>query len=347
MVFAAGYGRRLYPLTSSRPKHLLPLAGTPLILRVLEALRTAGIRELGVTVGYMSEKVADLISRFGAAPIFQSQIAGTGQALRESKPFLMGEDRFFVVYGDVTVTASELIKLYRYVEENDLDGGLIAVKRRGEGLYGVVRTKDGLLTSIAEKSSEPGPVNAGIYLLPREILDIVEVLERSPRGEYELTDGVNMLALKGFRIGVIVDEGSWWFDIGRPVDYYAANLYYIMRDLGGRIHLDRMVEMGDDVMFRGPVIVGRGARIGGGCVLDGPLVVGEESVIGSRVHISRSVLMEQVSISSGCRIRDSVISERTVVGEGVEVSGDDPPCLVTGPGAQVSGYLKISKPTII
>jgi NDP-sugar pyrophosphorylase family protein len=347
VVFAAGYGRRLYPLTTSRPKHLLPLAGKPLLLRVIESLRLAGVQELGVTVGYMADRVAELVTRLGGTPIWQKQITGTGQALKESKPFLRGEDRFFVVYGDVTVTSNKLLMLSRYVEENNLDGALIAVRRRGGGLYGVVKSKDGILSSIAEKSPEPGPVNSGVYILPQEIMDLVEGLGKSLRGEYELTDAVNMLAAKGRQIGVLIDEGTWWYDVGRPSDYFAANLFYIRNDLGERLGFYNAIEVGNHVTFRGPVIIGGNTRIGEGSILEGPLVIGEESDIGPNTYIAQSVLLEQVAISHRCRIKNSLICERTAIGEGVEVLADELPSLVTGPGAQLSNHLRIYNTTVI
>lgn len=347
VVFAAGYGRRLHPLTVKRPKHLLPIAGKPLLLRVLEALKNVGVAEIGVTVGYMADKIIEVIKPVGVTPIRQSLIAGTGQALKECRPFLEGEDRFFVVYGDITVTSSKLAALIEFTDNGGYDGSLLAVHGAGDGRYGVVQVKDSLFQYVAEKSLEGGLVNAGIYILPNQVLEIVDNLPKSPRGEYELTDGLNMLARAGVKIGVLADPGDWWYDVGRPLDYLHANQHYISQELGDDLLVGSDVSFGNGVSVKGPVMLSDRVKIGEGSVLVGPIIVGAESEIAPHSYIANSVLMERVRIADRCSLSNSVISDETEILSEVLVENGCIPGLVTSSGSRIESRITVATTTII
>ncbi|MEM3096451.1 MAG: sugar phosphate nucleotidyltransferase [Nitrososphaerota archaeon] len=347
VVFAAGYGRRLHPLTTTRPKHLLPLASKPLLLRVVEALRSVGVGEIGVTVAYMADRVGAVLTGEGVTIIQQQQVLGTGQALKECRPFLDGEDSFFVVYGDVTATAERLSHLHEFFQGGRFDGAMLAVTGRGPGSYGTVSIENSQLVSVAEKSGEVGLVNAGIYILPSEILDVVEDLPLSPRGEYELTDALNILVGRGRRLGVLVDEGDWWFDVGRPLDYLNANLYYTKAELEEAVVLGRGVVLGDGVRFHGPVLLGDYARVGSDTELVGPVVIGEGCEIAPHSSIAKSVLMENVRILDRCRLSYSILSEETVIKKTVEVEKEVMPSLVTAPKTRLSRPLIVAETLVI
>jgi len=347
VVFAAGFGRRLHPLTATRPKHLLPIAGRPLLHRVLEALKNAGVNEIGVTIGYMADQIMEMVESVGAVPIQQKLIAGTGQALKECRPFLEGEDIFYVVYGDITVPSTKLIGLREFMERGGFDGSLLAVHGVGGGKYGVVHVRDSLFEYVAEKSSESGLVNAGAYILPAQILDTVENLPRSPRGEYELTDALNILANKGAKIGVMTDVGDWWYDVGRPVDYLRANQHYIGVELDDDVMIGSDVWLGDRVSITGPLMLSHGVRIGDGCTLVGPLVVGAGSEVAPGSHLSNSVIMERVKIVERCLLRNSILSDETEILAEVIVEDGNIPALVTSPGSKIHTRMTVSSSTII
>jgi len=168
VVLAAGRGERLWPLTEDIPKPLLPIANKPLLVRTLEALAGAGIRQIILVVGFRNEKIRD---RLGKGETIGSEIRyvkqktpkGTADDLGTCSKELQGEDTFLVVYGD---------DYY----ETSLPRTFLAKARRNKGIaigtanvqdasrFGKIESERGLVTEIREKASKvgPGPVKAGI-----------------------------------------------------------------------------------------------------------------------------------------------------------------------------------------
>uniref|UniRef100_A0A7C5LAA0 Nucleotidyl transferase domain-containing protein n=1 Tax=Caldiarchaeum subterraneum TaxID=311458 RepID=A0A7C5LAA0_CALS0 len=344
VVLAAGYGKRLMPLTANRPKHVLPIAGKPLINHTLEALAKAGADEIGVLLGYRSEEIVEALKKFDGARleyIYQEEIAGTGAALRECRGFLAGEEHFLVVYGDLTVTAEVVLELVDFFRRNMLDGVLAAVEVEETGPYGVVETRDGLLARIGEKESRRGPINAGIYILGGEVFDELEKTRPSIRGEIELTDALNNLAAKGRRLGVKMFGKGWWFDIGRPADYLAANHTYIRRLLGEGMMVGPRVYLGNNVSLKGPLVIAEGVTIEDDCIVEGPAMVCERVRIAADSVVKASLILEDCYIGPSSKLQNSIICEKTVFENGVEVVGGGFPAFVSPPSTTVSKRLKV------
>jgi len=342
VVFAAGYGKRLAPLTASRPKHVLPLAGKAIVRHVVEALFEAGVSEVGVTIGYMGEKVVKALSDLrNITYIHQKDIRGTGQALRECRSFLAGEEYFYVVYGDVTVSADILKGLRSFCEDGGFDGALVAVEKNELELYGSIINEHGKLVRIGEKTGEPGAVNAGIYFLRQSVHEVLGEVGLSPRGEIELTDALNLLAGRGHGVGVYTVGGDWWFDIGRPADFLKANIQYLHKLFGNKVVISGEVELGRDVVLKGPLYIGRGVRIGNGCVLEGPVMVCEGSVVAEGSIISSTVILEECHIGPQSRLRNAIVCEGSRLSAGVVVLSDGFPAYVVGPGSVVDYRLEV------
>jgi NDP-sugar pyrophosphorylase family protein len=227
VVLAAGHGVRLRPLTDSLPKVLVPIDGRPLLAFHLEALHAVGIRRVVLVVGYRGEQVRALVgdgTSFGLEVQYVEQRPprGTGDAVRVARPHLRS-DPLLVIYGDVYVPAEgELLRriltdtqpkiVAAHVANGGTLGRLTAVDQDGREVLAGLLEKDGQPT--------PGLVNAGVYLLPHRILDVVDRLPLSPRGEIELTDGVLFLATHDVPIEVVRVEH--WFDIADHENLAAA-----------------------------------------------------------------------------------------------------------------------------
>jgi len=341
VVLAAGYGKRLKPLTINRPKHVLPLAGKPLVRWVIEALKMAGVDEVGVLVGYRSEMVVQALKGISSIEfINQREISGTGAALMECRKYLRGERTFVVVYGDVTLTSwvvKELIELHA----GGLDGVLGAVEADGQGLYGVVEFENGLLKRIGEKELLHGPVNAGVYVLGEEVFDVLAEVKPSIRGEVELTDALNMLAARGRRIGVKVFEGGWWYDVGRPSDYYSANMTYLRQSFGDSVFISDGVVIGKSVSFEGPCFVGSGVVLGDGCIVEGPAMICDGAVVHEGSRVTRSIILENALLGPKSVVTDSIICENSRFLYGLEVTSSGSPAYVSTPDSLFDERLRV------
>ncbi|MEM4173085.1 MAG: sugar phosphate nucleotidyltransferase [Candidatus Caldarchaeum sp.] len=344
VVLAAGFGKRLRPLTVNRPKHVLPLAGKPLVARTVEALVDSGVEEVGVLVGYRSDLIVNALRTIGqnrVAYIVQRNIAGTGAAVMECKSFLAGQEHFLVVYGDLTLDAAALKDFLSFFVEGGWDGAVAAVDVGETRAYGVVETRNSLLVRIREKEDVRGPVNAGVYVLGSYIFEALERVGPSPRGEVELTDALNLLASLGRRIGVKLFEAGWWYDVGRPSDYLAANHVFLRRIYGEGVLFEDGVEVGDGASVRGPVYLGRNVRVGSMCVLEGPTMVCDNSTIMAGSLVRRSIVLENCMVGPGSKVVDSILCEGSAFPKGLEVNSRRFPAYVSEPGLVAEERLRV------
>ncbi|MEN3048333.1 MAG: sugar phosphate nucleotidyltransferase [Candidatus Caldarchaeales archaeon] len=326
VVLAAGMGSRMNPLTSERPKHLLPVAGEPVLRRTVRTLLDLGAEEVHVVVGYLAEKVISALSEFGSDRVkFPRQEAplGTAHALLAAGDAVSGEERFLLVYGDVTLRPEPVRRLVETVEAGRLDGGLLGVIRHDPWRFGTLLVRDGVLQGILEKSREvrpPALVNAGIYVLPGEVVEVAKAVERSPRGEYELTDAVVGLVRRGRRIAVVEDPGDWWYDLGGPSELLRANVETLERELGERSAIGRGASIGWNASVL-TSFVGEGAVVGEGSTVELSVLMGSAKV-GRGSRLRRTLVLEGARVGQGSRLLNCILGPGSTVPEGVELEGD-------------------------
>ena len=315
VVFAAGRGERLWPLTENKPKHLLPIAGKPVLERTLEALSKAGVREVRLIVNFQAEKIRARLGdgkRLGCKIRYvkQKRIGGTADALNASRKELRSEDRFLAIYGDdyyhEKVVASFLKKA---AKGNGLMMGAVLVQDPSR--FGSLTVKNGLVHRIKEKVTRKGPgrVNAGIYLLDSSIFPAIEKTPKSSRGEFELTDSLQMLIQQGRRVQAFSFKEGEWLGLSYPWDLLEAN----------RLALENRRpavagKMEDGVHTRGPVIIAKGAVVKSGSYLEGPVLVGEGSVVGPSSYLRPyTSLGQNVKVGAGCEVKNSIVMDNAKI----------------------------------
>jgi UDP-N-acetylglucosamine diphosphorylase/glucosamine-1-phosphate N-acetyltransferase len=330
IVLAAGEGSRMRPLTSKRPKVMLPICGKPLLELIVLRAKQAGADDFVFVVGYGADLVK---SHFGDGAKLgvnikyatQEQQLGTGHALLAAED--LSEERFVVLNGDVLPDMDTMKSLFHAQ-------GLAAAAIRvlDPQRYGVFTVCDGRLQSVVEKSSTPPSdlANAGIYLLGRDIFDAIRQAPISPRGEYELTDGLNALAAK-HNISFI--ELKDWIEIGRPWDILAMN-EKMMPDIEpsvlGEVEMGATLKgkvcVGKNTILRsgsyviGPVIIGDDCDIGPNCFIRPNTSLGNKVRVGNAVEIKNSTIMDNTKIGHLSYIGDSVIGSNCNFGAGTIVS---------------------------
>ncbi|MGC8931786.1 MAG: sugar phosphate nucleotidyltransferase [Candidatus Methanodesulfokora sp.] len=325
-VLAAGKGKRLRPITLSRPKPLIPLAGTSLLDYHISALLKSGVTEISVLVGHLHELVEEhLCHRNGIRISKQKELMGTGDALLNLEDFLDGD--FILTYADVYFQWDKLKELISAKERADHVVGVTRVKDPWN--YGVVLQEDGYLKRIVEKpkkGEEPSNmVIAGIFLFSQTIFDHLKKINPSPRGEYELTDAITKAAMEGEKVA-LVDLGDRWTDIGRFEELFLAqkNLFYDI--LNG--FTDPLPE---GARVEGSLIIGGDFRIEEDAKVEGPAYIGKEALI--RGSINRNVTLEEGNIigknssvedsilMKGASLGDNTVVKRSVLCDGSHVEG--------------------------
>ena len=223
VVLAAGEGTRLRPLTEDRPKAMVEVAGEPLLAHCFDQLLALGADELLVVVGYLKEEI---ISHFGdeyeGVPItyaHQREQQGLAHALLTVEEHV--DDDFMLMLGD-NVFRANLADVVNRQREDRADAAFLVeeVPMEEAGRYGVCRTnKYGEIVEVVEKPEDPPSnlVMTGFYTFTPAIFHACHLVQPSNRGEYELSDAVDLLIQSGRTIDAIRMDG-WRIDVGYPED---------------------------------------------------------------------------------------------------------------------------------
>jgi NDP-sugar pyrophosphorylase family protein len=230
VILAAGKGTRMRELTNELPKPMLNVQGKPILEHILLGLLAAGIRDVFIVTGFRAEVIQEYFGdgqRWGAPIVCGRQLVqdGTGKSPEAARDFV-GPDPFLLTYGDILVKPETYQQMRQRFQEAAFSG-LVTVTP-GEDV-----TKGGLdffddsfcLTRLVEKPTvaqleqlrregllKPGqPVwyNAGIYIFQPLVYDFTARLQKSPRGEYELTDAISAMVAAGHRIAGMPIAGRW------------------------------------------------------------------------------------------------------------------------------------------
>ena len=223
VVLAAGKGTRLQPLTDDRPKGMVEVAGKPLLTHCFDRLVDLGADELIVVVGYMKEVIIDHYGdTFGGVPItytHQREQNGLAHALLTAEEHVDGD--FMLMLGD-NVFEANLVDVVRRQREDRADAAFLVeeVPSDEASRYGVCDTnKFGEITEVVEKPDDP-PSNlvlTGFYTFTPAIFHACHLVQPSDRGEYELSDAIDLLIQSGRTIDAIALDG-WRVDVGYPDD---------------------------------------------------------------------------------------------------------------------------------
>ncbi len=318
VILAAGKGERLQPLTATRPKHLLKVAGKPILQFCLEAVKHAGIEEAIVITHYMGEAIRSYFcdgANLGLKITYieQPEILGTGNAAGIAEPYIDGD--FMLIYGDLLFgldAIKTVISKFKVVETAAVMG-VVPVDHPES--YGVIeQTAEGKVKRILEKPPagkvKSNLVNAGVYCFGKDVFDKIRQTKPSLRGEWELTDAVTMLAESGKTVLTAELGKGDWFDVGRPWDLLDANVW-ALNQMEHKV-LGK-VEKGAHLF--GPVTVAETARIRSGAYIEGPVFIDEEADVGPNCYIrSGTSLGKHTRVGNSCEIKNSVIMDGTHVG---------------------------------
>ena len=216
VVLAGGRGTRMRELTSDLPKPMLQVRGKPILLHIVEGMMLAGIERVLFIVGWRSEVVEEFFgdgARFGLKIEYAKQAMqdGTGKVVELARDFC-GADPFLLSYGDILLEPANYQRLRFSDDETE---AIISVKRSDDvSKGGAVFVNDNFeMIDLREKPKPSEPTspwyNAGVYAFRRSIFEFIARLERSPRGEFELTDAIRALALSGQRVQALELVGDW------------------------------------------------------------------------------------------------------------------------------------------
>jgi len=329
LILSGGKGTRLYPITYTSAKQLVPVANKPVLFRVIEAIVEAGISEIGIVVGDTADEVKRAVgdgSRWGIHVEYIPQNAplGLAHAVKIAQDFL-GDERFVMFLGDNVIQGGISALIARF-EDSDYNCQIVLKQVERPEQYGVAELNpDGSIRRLVEKPREPKSNLAlvGIYMFDAHVFEAVNAVAPSWRGELEITDAIQYLVDKHYAVHPYVHEG-WWIDTGAPGDMLDANSM-VLQELEPRVDgwVDRdsslnglvIIENGAEIInsvIRGPAIIGENTRIINSYV--GPFTSIYHDVVIENSEVEHSIVLENSRIQSiSERIEDSLIGRNVVI----------------------------------
>ena len=328
LVLSGGAGTRLRPITHTSAKQLVPVANKPVLFYGLEAIRDAGVTEVGIIVGDTHAEIEAAVgdgSELGITVTYIRQTAPLGLAhcVLIAQDFL-GEDDFVMYLGDNFIIGgiTELVEEFR---AGTYDAQILLTKVDNPSQFGVAELgPHGGVTTLVEKPKEPKSDLAlvGVYMFRPVIHEAVRAIKPSARGELEITDALQWLIDEGRDVRPHLVTG-YWKDTGRLEDMLECNRK-VLEALEPAVH----GSVDADSVLTGRVVVEEGAVIERSTVR-GPAIIGRDTVIRDTyvgpftsiyfgctledTEIEHSIVLEESTIRGVGRIEDSLIGKQVEV----------------------------------
>lgn len=331
VILAAGEGNRMRPLTYTRPKVMLPIANKPILEHLLIEAKEAGIKEFIFIVGYHDEQVRDY---FGGGEKWDVSIGycnqrkqlGTADAVRTVEGLVEGN--FLMINGDIVVNQKDIKSL---TSKDKTTMSVIEVRDTRD--LGLVEVQGNRVVRIHEKVGKPPSnlANAGLYLFTPAVFPAIAQTPKSPRGEYEITDSLQLM-MDGGQV-VAYQKIGYWLDLSYPWNLLPAN-----ESILSEIKAENLGEIEDNVVIKGavairrgtvvrsgsyiigPVTIGQNCDIGPNCYIRPSTAIGDDCHIGSAVEVKNSIIMKGTKIPHHNYVGDSVIGEDCNLGAGTKIA---------------------------
>lgn len=347
VVMAGGEGTRLRPLTTRRPKPMVPIVNRPMLEHTINLLKQDGVQDITATLHYLPEMIEGYFqdgSQQGVKINYlrEEKPLGTAGGVKQAENFL---DQTFLVFSGDVLSDIDLSKAVRFHQRKGTLATIVLTRVPNPIEYGVVITdEEGRIKQFLEK---PGwgevfsdTINTGIYVLEPEVLKQVK-----SGTEFDFSKDLfpKLLEMGEPLYGYVAD--GYWCDIGNPIQYLQANhdalRGLIKLKIPGRqkdgIWIDSDAEIEDNVEIRPPVLIGRNCRIRDGARIWEFSTIGDGTIVDKMATIKRSVLWNHdligakadlagCIIGEKCQIRDgatllegAIVSDECVVGRGATI----------------------------
>jgi glucose-1-phosphate thymidylyltransferase len=312
LVLAGGSGSRLRPITHTYAKQLLPVANKPVLFYGLEAIRDAGITDVGIVVGDTAPAIEDAVgdgSAFGLTATYLRQDAprGLAHAVIVARDFLAADD--FVMYLGDNFIVGGITGLVEEFRSSRPDAQIMLTSVPDPRQFGVAELDTaGEVVGLEEKPQHPKSDLAlvGVYIFTPAVHEAVSRLAPSWRGELEITEAIQWLIDQGRKVRSTTITG-YWKDTGNVADMLEVNrmvLETIDPQVRGTVEASELI---------GRVVVEAGAEVSRSRIV-GP------AIIGTGTRVSGSYVGPFTSVAQDCTITDSEI-EYSIVLRGALIQG--------------------------
>lgn len=321
MILAGGLSTRLYPLTRSVPKPLVPIAGVPNAAHLMRYLRAYGFDEIAINVHYLADAIVSALgdgSQYGVRLeySYEAELLGSAGGVKKIQAFF--DDEPFVVIGCDEVTDIRLDRLLAFHREREAVATIGLVECDAVDQYGVVVVDErGKIVGFQEKppkgTERSHLANTGVYIFSPEIFEKIPAETFYDFGKQVFP----AMQEAGDPFYGFDARGAYWADIGTPSEYRRAS-YDVVR---GAIvipqtkpnGIDPSARLGEGVRIEGPVRLGARVRVADGVAIVGPSVLDDEVQVEPGAILERSILWRGARVGAGARLCETVVGSDFVI----------------------------------
>ncbi|MDO9410748.1 NDP-sugar synthase [Patulibacter sp.] len=341
VILVGGKGTRLRPLTSNRPKPIVPLVDRPFMAYMLEWVASHGITDVVMCCGFLADQMVEEIGDGEAYGLHITWVSepeprGTAGALWYAHPHLRDE-RFLMLNGDV-LTDMDLSAQIAQHERTGATGTLALVPVEDPTAYGLVRLHEdqsvrGFLEKPTPEQIDTDLISAGAYVLEPSIFDLI------PKDRLVSIEREVWPKLVGHGLYGCVHRGKYWMDIGTPQRYLEGTqdilAWRVRTKVAERLRdgpVDPGATVGDGAVVDRASLVDTGARVGDRATIGAGSIVGPGATIGDDAILQNAVVLAGATVGAGARLRDCIVGIDAVLGDGVVMSD----AAMVGDGAHVA-----------
>ena len=344
IILAAGKGTRM---KSPLPKVLHPVAGSPLIERVVRAVKACGAQEIRAVVGYGESLLRQVLEPYGIVCCKQEEQKGTADAVKSADPLSMG-DHILVMNGDhPLVTGRQLKAVYDEFVKSESALAVVTAKVDRPGSLGRIVRHQGSLKAIVEAKDssaatlEIKEVNTGIYFVKKKILEayLDSIQPNNKQGEYYFTDLVSICIEAGEKVSAIVGESSMAFGVNSQRELALASKALYREKAFQLMDSGVVVIDPENTYVEEYVTVGEGSIIYPGCFLKGLTTVGPFCVLEPNVFIQDSQIGQSVQVRAGSYFEKAKVDDSVVVGPYARLR----PETEVGKDARIGNFVELKK----
>lgn len=318
IILAAGRGTRM---NSPLPKVVHPVAGQPMIYRLVKETFSAGAQEIRVVVGFGADHVQKIVEPLGAGCFRQENQRGTGDAARSAAPQTMA-GTLIILNGDhPLVTSQDIEKLIKGFDANESDLTVVTceleepgafgriVRHKGE-IYGIVEAKD-----ASHETLKIREVNTGIYITRAEVLEeyLPQLTSNNAQGEFYLTDLVGLLIGKGKKVSAIQAEPHLAFGVNTQRELADANKKVFLRKAS------ELLEDGVVILDPTNTYIEDEVTIEPGTVVYPLVTIQGRSRIGAFCQIETGSVIKHSSLADGILVKAHSYIEKSSIGASSEI----------------------------
>jgi bifunctional UDP-N-acetylglucosamine pyrophosphorylase/glucosamine-1-phosphate N-acetyltransferase len=345
IILAGGQGTRM---KSPLPKVLHPVAGLPMISRVVQTCREAGITEIRVVVGHSGQLVRSVLEPLGVTAYNQEKQLGTGDAVKSAQLDSLTSDVIIMNGDHPLLTSADLKNFISDFKERKLDLAVVTVELNEPASFGRIVRSGSRLASIVEakdastETLKIREINTGIYVVRSEVLKkyIPLIGNNNSKGEYYLTDLIDLAIKDNLQVDALLSRNT---DVAHGV-----NCQLELAEATKKVFFKKAKQLMDGgVIFIDPqtayieesVIIGSGSVIYPNVFLRGSTAIGSFSVIESNSFISDSIIGDSVHVKAGTHIEQTIIKNKVSVGPYARLRPDT----VIEEEAQIGNFVELKK----